>query len=511
MNKFKKVLTLLLVLAMVLALAACGDKTEPEKPATGEEKPATGEEKPSTGEETPSTGEETPAEVPVLKYMVLSGGTGVDKIETALNARLDELKAGYHVKLIVYGWDNYAEKVGLSARGAAAEEEIFDLATTASWLGPYQTLVREETLLDLTPYLDKQAELKASLTESSIKGATINGGLYGIQTIIDKTPMARDYYGWNVAELEKIGLTIEDVKGIDTVEGLEPILEKYKAQFPEKYPLRGGGGLAFRRINLLTTHADGSYDISNVYAQDWLKAKFEVTARYLEKGYLHPEAGYKVAEEAQQPADQWLVFKSEGEPGAYAVWADSNKTPVFATPAADDTVVYSNVVQGKLTSVYRHTKYPEQALDLIAKIKFDEQVQNILAWGIKGETYNLDENGRATFVEGQEIWNPWQHQWSNDVRYASPVGEPLDSAEMKEKIEAHNKPLIPAVDLGFVPSTELQEKIAQVDAAVVDIMQDVQNGRIGQLQSMIDAANGAGVDDVVTQLTTEFEAWKAGQ
>ncbi len=504
MNKFKKVLTLLLVLAMVLALAACGDKTEPEKPATGEEKPA-------TGEETPSTGEETPAEVPVLKYMVLSGGTGVDKIETALNARLDELKAGYHVKLIVYGWDNYAEKVGLSARGAAAEEEIFDLATTASWLGPYQTLIREETLLDLTPYLDGEPELKESLSESSIKGASINGGLYGIQTIIDGTPMARDYYGWNVPELEKIGLTTEDVKGIDTIEGLEPILEKYKAQFPEKYPLRGGGGLAFRRINLLTTFADGKYEISNVYDQPWLKEKFEVTAKYLEKGYLHPEAGYEVASEAQKPADQWLVFKSEGEPGAYSVWADQEKVNVYTTPAADDTVVYSNIVQGKLTSLYRHTKYPEQGLDLISKIKFDEKIQNILAWGIEGETYELDENGKAVWVEGQEIWNPWQHQWSNDVRYPGITGEALDSPEMVERIKAHNAPLIPSVDLGFVPSTELQEKIAQVDAAVVDIMTDVQNGRIGQLQSMVDAAKGAGVEDIVKELTTEFEAWKAGQ
>lgn len=493
----KKLVALLLALVLVFSFVACSPSKDGGD--TGKE----------TNTETSKEGGET-ADVPVIKYMVLAGGTGKDKIEEALNKRLDELDAGYHVSLIVYGWDNYAEKVGLSARGAAADEEIFDLATTASWLGPYLTLVNEETLLDLTPYLDAQPELKESLSESSLKGATVNGGIYGIQTIIDGTPMARDYYGWNVAELEKIGKTVEDVKDIDTIEGLEPILKAYKEKFPEKYPLRGGGGLAFRRINLITTKPDGSYEINNVYEQDWLKEKFEVTAKYLEAGYLHPEAGYEKAEEAQKPADQWLVFKAEGEPGAGSTWTEQNETPVYMTPAAEDTVVYSNIVQGKLTSVYRHTKYPEQAVDFIAKAKFDEQIQNILAWGIEGETYTV-EDGKATWVEGQEIWNPWQNQWSNDVRIPSSEGEAVNSPEMQALIERHNKPLIPAADLGFLPSAELQEKMDQVGAATNDHMTDVQNGRFASYEVMLKEAKDAGVDEVVEKLKEEFEAWKAEQ
>lgn len=497
----KRLVALLLALVMVFAFVACGPSNkDPNKETTVET---------NGGNETPQTDGET-SDVPVIKYMVLASGTGKGMIEEALNKRLDELNAGYHVSLITYGWDNYAEKVGLAARGAAANEEIFDLATTASWLGPYVTLVNEETLLDLTPYLDAQPELKDSLSESSIKGATVNGGLYGIQTIIDGTPMARDYYGWNLAELEKIGMTADDVKDIDTIEGLEPILKAYKEKFPEKYPLRGGDGLAFRRINLITTKPDGSYEINNVYEQDWLKEKFEVTAKYLEAGYLHPEAGYDQASDAQKSADQWLVFKAEGEPGAGSVWTEQNETPIYMTPAADDTIVYSNIVQGKLTSVYRHTKYPEQAVDFIAKVKFDDKIQNILAWGIEGETYEL-KDGKAAWIDKQEIWNPWQHQWSNDVRIPSTNGEALDTPEMKALIERHNKPLIPAVDLGFLPSAELQEKMDQIHAATVDHMKDVQNGRFASYEALLKEAKDAGVDEVVEQLKAEFEAWKAKQ
>lgn len=499
----KRLVALLLALVMVFAFVACGPKN-PNKETNKETTTET-----NGGNESKETNGEA-ADVPVIKYMVLASGTGKDKIEEALNKRLDELNAGYHVSLIIYGWDNYNEKLGLAARGAAANDEIFDLATTASWLGPYLTLVNEETLLDLTPYLDAQPELKQTLSESSLKGATINGGIYGIQTIIDGTPMARDYYGWNVAELEKIGKTTDDVKDIDTIEGLEPILKAYKEKFPEKYPLRGGDGLAFRRINLITTKPDGSYEIDNVYAQDWLKEKFEVTAKYLEAGYLHPEAGYEQAEEAQKPADQWLVFKAEGEPGAGSTWTEQNETPVFMTPAADDTVVYANIVQGKLTSVYKHTKYPEQAVDFIAKVKLDDKIQNILAWGIEGETYTI-ENGKAVWVKDQKIWEPWQNQWSNDVRIPSEKGEALDTPEMKAIIERHNAPLIPAVDLGFVPSAGLQEKINQISAAITDHMKDVQNGRFASYEVLLKEAKDAGVDEVVKELKAEFEAWKANQ
>lgn len=42
-------------------------------------------------------------------------------------------------------------------------------------------------------------------------------------------------------------------------------------------------------------------------------------------------------------------------------------------------------------------------------------------------------------------------------------------------------------------------------------MLDAQNGRIDFLDTMIQAAKDAGVDEVVEELTKEFEAWKAEQ
>lgn len=497
----KKLLALLLALVLVFSLVACSTKTD-ETTAETNETSAEGE----TAAEGETTAE---GEVPTIKYMVHAAGENKADIEAALNARLDELEAGYHVSLITYSWDNYDQKLGLAARGAAAEEEIFDLATTASWLGPYATLVNDGTLLDITEVLDKHPDLKATLTDAQIKGATINGGLYGIPTSIDTAPTARDYFAWNVPQLESIGLTAEDVNDIDTIEELEPVLAKWKEANPDKYPMRGGDAWAFRRINLITTKEDGSAEVSNVYAEDWLKEKFEVIAKYKEAGYLHPDAGTDIATEAQKAEDQWLVFRAEGEAGSFATWTDAEKVQVKAVPVGDDNIIYSGMVQGKLASVYAHSQYADQAVDFVEKLTLDPTIANILYWGIEGKSYEVVD-GKAQWIEGQTFWNPWQNQWPNRSALPSVSGVALDSPEMKEAIAKHTDGQISAADLGFQPSPELSEKIAQVSTAA-DAMKDIQNGRIEMLDGMLTKIKEAGVDEVVTELKAEFEAWQAEQ
>lgn len=78
-TNMKRILSLLLVLAMVFALAACGGETKPaeEKPAEGEqteEKPA--EEKPAEGEEKPAEGAKAEGPIAVVSREDGSGTRG---------------------------------------------------------------------------------------------------------------------------------------------------------------------------------------------------------------------------------------------------------------------------------------------------------------------------------------------------------------------------------------------------------------------------------------------------
>lgn len=480
----KKIIASMLALVLVFGLVACGQKKNETKK------------------------EEKKAETPTITYLVHASGKDKDKVAEKINERLAELKAGYKIKFMAFSWGDYETKIGLLARGA--DKETFDLATTASWLGPFKTLVADKALLDLTPYLEKNApKLAKSLTDAQKAGASIDGKLYGIQTIIDKAPMARDMFIWNVKELEKIGKKPADVQNITDTKGLEPILKAYKEKFPEKTPMRGDVWAERRLDNFIRTKSDGTYTVENYLASPELKAKFELVAKYRDAGYLGKESGTEndPLKETQKQPDQWLVSRGEGEPGSEATWTDSNKTPVVAVPVAEDNILYNENVQGKLTSVYAHTKYPEQAVNFIELARFDEKIQNLLAWGIEGTHYNV-KDGRAVPVDKQEGWSPWRNQWSNDVRIPEPAGADINSPELQKKIEEYIKPIVPAADLGFNPSPDLQQKITNVLAAR-DGIGDLQNGRMDVYEEFVNRVKSAGADEMVKELKAEFDAWYA--
>ncbi|MDO4779150.1 MAG: extracellular solute-binding protein [Tissierellia bacterium] len=499
MKNLKKILSLLLVLAMVLSVAACG-KTEEKKP---EEPKKTEGEKKDEGEKKPD--EKKPAEDVTVTYLVLGSGTDKDEVTAKINERLAELKAGYKVELVLYGWDNYGEKLGLAARGTG---DKFDIATVASWLGPYGTLVNEETLLDLKDLLPKAAPvLKETLTQTQLDGAMMKGGLYAIPTRATAVH-ARDYFVWNVKALEEIGVKVEEVAALRTVESLEPVLAKYKEKYPDRFPLDGGSEWAIRRVDsLVNTDKDGKAVIGNMFATPEFKKALEVIKGFAEKGYISPEAGsdqYK-----QDEPDQWLVKRAEGEPGAEALWTDGFKTPVKAVLTAEDIFTRSDMIQGKMTAVYKHSKNPEQALNFIEKIATDATIQNLLAWGIEGKHYTL-KDGKAVATEARnEGWNLWQNQLVSDkTRLPNPLQKAQDDPALVEEVKAFEAELKPAADLGFTPSAAYLEKFAAIKAVKDKHYKALARGKMETYDQFLKDLEAAGIKEAVEMLQKEYDAWK---
>ena len=115
----KKLLAMLLVLAMVFSLAACG-KTE----TPGTTTPSTGTETPSTGTETPSTGTETP-DAPVtggnIDLLSVCLSSEPDTIDPALNSAVDGATMVAHLFSGLAKWDTTADGALAIVPDAAVE------------------------------------------------------------------------------------------------------------------------------------------------------------------------------------------------------------------------------------------------------------------------------------------------------------------------------------------------------------------------------------------------------
>ncbi|EHR34095.1 extracellular solute-binding protein [Helcococcus kunzii] len=503
----KKLISLLLALVMVFSLVACGNtNTDTKDESTKESVDESKDDSKDEGKEDTAKGEKVE-----IKYLILSDGKGKDAVEKAINERLNALGKNYTVKLLLMGWDNLNERVGLSARGAESPENTFDLSTTASWIGPYQTLVDEDTLLDLKPILKEAApKLAEDLDKNQLAAVTIDGGIYGIPTVIDKAIIARDHLVWNLNQLKEIGLEAKDVENIRDIAGLEPILKKYKEKFPEKYPLFGENWTQ-RRNNYIQTAKDGSYVVQNPYTSESYVAAGKLAEKYRQAGYSHPEAGTEgYAEQHNQP-DLWLVRRDEGEPSAEETWKNSYDMPIKAVTFKDDNIILNGIVQGKLTSVYKHSKHPKEALNFIELIRFDKEIQNLLSYGIEGKNYDL-VNDRVVIkaedkVNEADKWSPWQNQFSNDMRIATDKGAPIDSPEMQERIKAHNGELYPSADLGFQPSKELREELDILNKDLPGI-KDIEMGRFSEVyDGLVNELKAKNADEIIQKLKTEFDAW----
>ncbi|QZO75650.1 extracellular solute-binding protein [Helcococcus kunzii] len=504
----KKLISLLLALVMVFSLVACGNtntdtKGESTKESVDESKDQSKDESKDEGKEGAANGEKVE-----IKYLILSAGDGKDAVEKAINDRLNALGKNYTVKLLLMGWDNLNERVGLSARGAAGPEDTFDLATTASWIGPYQTLVDEDTLLELDPILEEAApKLAESLTEEQKAAVTIDGHMYGIPTVIDKAIIARDHLLWNVNELAEIGMKPEDVENIRDIEGLEPILKKYKEKFPDSYPLFGKHW-GNRRNNFIETAKDGSYVVQNPYESAEYKKAGELAQKYRDAGYMHPRIDEEGSDDIHKQ-EKWLVRRDEGEPSAEETWTNQYEMPIKAYTFEKDNVILNGIVQGKLTSIYKHTKHPKEALNFIELVRFDKEIQNILSYGIEGVNYDI-KDGKVVAKEkvaDKDKWEPWQNQFSNDLRIPTDKGTALDDPAMKERIEKHNSELYGSADLGFTPSKELRE---EMNAAQADLTQvtDIERGRFNEnYDSLVQTLKDRNIDEIVQKLKTEFDAW----
>ena len=482
----KKVLAIMLTMAMVVGLAACGS-----------EAPASTDNKTETVSETKTDTTVQPEEAgldPVTIKMYFHGSNVTDdsQVMKAVNEYLQE-KINVTLEPIWGTWGDFDTNAVMALQGG----DDIDIYFTCSWSADeYNLFAKRGAWVRLDDpannILEKYGKDVWNLLPNVLTtGAKIEGANgYGVYAVPGYKDIACQLcWDINVPLLEKYGYTVDDIKNTDYY-GFEEILAKVKAGEGDSfYPLLVEGAVAERMVdntiivagdsgvsNLMSYYLNpnktselGAYGnvILNKFATPEYKKFVDQTRKYYLAGYIDPSLAN--AEQAnnlrteKQLTGQYLIGTQSYSLG-YEIQASKERgfevAMVGSTPAYVDTTSS----QGAMMAISTASKNPERAMMFLNLLNTDPYLFTLLDFGVEGIHYNKNEIGEVVFTDARSNYQPWTNGMGNVTLLPPQEGQGADFwTGFKAYYGAADE--IPILGFTFNPDNVTNEMAAVANAA----------------------------------------------
>lgn len=161
--------------------------------------------------------------------------------------------------------------------------------------------------------------------------------------------------------------------------------------------------------------------------------------------------------------------------------------------------------------VLKSSKNPEMAMQILAASAYDEELSNIMIYGVPEEDYRL-EDGHAVYTEPKAatFMGTFSAVGNNLIAYPNEL-EVLDKKEKTIKI-IENTPVIPYSN--FVPEWEegLFEKMVKIADIYQETVSAVEASEVSDLEKYL-AGQGeklkeAGLEEVIAELQKQVDSWE---
>lgn len=377
---------------------------------------------------------------------------GIDRVEAAVNEKLGE-KYGINMELVVLGASEYATQLNLVMTSDEA-----DLVTLLQGYGTAMSArVANNELTNLDEYFANSSdEMKNCFNETELAGGTYNGSLYG---------MPRKYMNGTKTVLrmneEMLNAVGVEADSIYTYEDMDALFQKVHEAYPDVQVL------VPQITNTMTNAMFWGDDMSNgnrfVYTRlaepdekdvqfVFDNERFQEWCTWIHKWY---EDGYVMADVLSNTNTNGATLIQAGNAFAEIANADLY-TP---EPGLIDADILHEPHQnpGTYTSVNycipSNSDNKDAAWTLLEVLYTDKELANMIAYGVEGEDYVIDENGLATFPEGVEasqtsyggpatssIWPNYEILYESYRQFPGYI----------EAVKEWNETCLPVAGMGFI-------------------------------------------------------------
>lgn len=527
--QIQKALATLLASAILLSATAC-TAAAPSSSAQGDDK-AESKAAESTAESTATestaadpSGDSTAknAESVTVNMLLMTDGNSADKekqVEDAINAIL-EPALNTRVEFTKVGYADHTQKVNLML-ASGDKLDLFEPFQS------YDNFYTNGYMMDISGYSEYYKDITALLGEDYMKSAQINGVQYGLPSLKDLAIDSCILIRTDI--LEELNVKIDDVKSFDDFEAL---LKKMKEKYPDVTPIMGGSqGSALGNVTgnidtgvkidnlgntlgvLLNPVSDPT--ISNWYASEEYAKICNYAYSWKQQGLMDRDnltSGLDLLRAGKTFTSGYALSpKAEAEGStsaghAMTAWSYYHSKPLAITSNSWSWCINSN------------SEIPERTLEMLNFMYTNKEIQNLLAWGIEGEDYQVisDEGvGEIDYVEGQDSGSVKYYQWTkysfpnNFLQYVMKGNDP----HQWEKMDEWNKSADISLAMGFnFDATKIMTQIAACTNVVNEYHVALTGGEIepkAGLSEFNKKLEDAGINAIVTEKQAQLDAWLA--
>lgn len=443
-----------------------------------------------------------------------------EEIEKLANEKFEK-ECGVKVKF--HFLDNAAWSDKMNVMINSGEE--FDICFTASWTNKFIDNARKGAFMDVTDLLEEYGQDIIAKSDPRVWDAvTVDHKIYAVPSQAPMSSSSSIVYKKDVVDKYNF-----DYKSVKKLSDLEPLLKAIKADNPSSYPLlqTASGGIA--------GYIDPEYSDDQISGLNFSESqqKFVNTAEipgtverwqtlsdFYKKGYIPADAATRTEYLADAKTGKYTVLRATG---AYTESGEKSSAQ-YGFPCVETYMGNSSITNGVVTSsmsaISATSKHPEEAMKVLNLVWKDSDLSNLLAYGIEGTDYVIDEERSTEEMKSIKPNAGKDQKWAVWHNYLGPLWDQWDSTwnrkEALEQMQAENQKAEVGSTLGFYfDNSDVSAECAAVASTVKEYTANLNVGCVADVDAYIEEYKAKlkqnGIDKIIEEANRQYDEWKANK